>query len=322
MKPFHSLLQMIDTLHTEEDCREYLEDMRWHGEPVCPHCGSISKHHYKLTQNGEFKGLYKCKDCRERFTVRIGTMFEDSNLPLKKWFYAIFLFLSHKRGISSCQLARDIHVTQKTAWFMLHRIRQNIKDDDTNFEDQTQVDETYVGGKTSAKHQRRKNYNAAKIGKKNMGRSTETKVPVMGLLSKGKVYTQVIADTSAEVLQGIINRLVKKGSTVVSDGWKGYNDVKNNNYQHEVVIHSEGIYVNKKGFHTNGIEGYWSHLKRMITGIYYVVSPKHLPKYCKEMEFRYNTRDISDGERFIQFLQQPTERLYYGELIMKPEWIW
>ena len=89
MKPFHSLLQMIDTLHTEEDCRLYLEDMRWHGEPVCPHCGSISKHHYKLTQKGEFKGLYKCKDCRERFTVRIGTMFEDSNLPLKKWFYAI-----------------------------------------------------------------------------------------------------------------------------------------------------------------------------------------------------------------------------------------
>lgn len=94
MKPFHSLLQMIDTLHTEEDFREYLEDMRWHGEPVCPHCGSISKHHYKLSQNGEFKSLYKCKDCRERFTVRIGTMFEDSNLPLKKWFYAIFLFLA------------------------------------------------------------------------------------------------------------------------------------------------------------------------------------------------------------------------------------
>lgn len=221
MKPFHSLLHMIDTLHTEEDCREYLENMRWHGEPVCPHCGSISKHHYKLTQKGEFKGLYKCKDCRERFTVRIGTMFEDSNLPLKKWFYAIFLFLAHKRGISSAQLARDIHVTQKTAWFMLHRIRHNIKDDDTTFEDQTQVDETYVGGKTSAKHQRRKNYKAFKAGKKDMGRSVSTKVPVMGLLSKGKVYTQVIADASATVLLDVIDRFIKKGSTVVSDGWSG-----------------------------------------------------------------------------------------------------
>lgn len=312
MKPFHSLLHMIDTLHTEEDCREYLENMRWHGEPVCPHCGSISKHHYKLTQKGEFKGLYKCKDCRERFTVRIGTMFEDSNLPLKKWFYAIFLFLAHKRGISSAQLARDIHVTQKTAWFMLHRIRHNIKDDDTTFEDQTQVDETYVGGKTSAKHQRRKNYKAFKAGKKDMGRSVSTKVPVMGLLSKGKVYTQVIADASATVLLDVIDRFIKKGSTVVSDGWSGYNSVKDN-YRHEVVQHSLGIYVNKRGFHTNGIEGYWSHFKRMLIGVYYLVSPKHLPKYCKESEFRYNTRDISDGERFNQFLQQSTKRLYYGD---------
>lgn len=312
---------MLDTLHTEEDCRLYLEDMRWHGEPVCPHCGSVSKHHYKLTQNGEFKGLYKCKDCRERFTVRQGTMFEDSNLPLKKWFYAIFLFLAHKRGISSAQLARDIHVTQKTAWFMLHRIRHNIKDDDTTFEDETQVDETYVGGKTSAKHQRRKNYKAFKAGKKDMGRSVSTKVPVMGLLSKGKVYTQVIVDASAKVLLDVIDRLVKKGSTVVSDGWCGYNSVKDN-YRHEVVQHSLGIYVNKKGFHTNSIEGFWSHFKRGIEGVYYLVSPKHLPKYCKEYSFRYNTRDISDGERFNMFLQQPTERLYYGELLMKPEWTW
>lgn len=321
MKPFISLLHMIDTLHTEEDCRLYLEDMRWHGEPVCPHCGSISKHHYKLTQNGEFKGLYKCKDCRERFTVRQGTMFEDSNLPLKKWFYAIFLFLAHKRGISSAQLARDIHVTPKTAWFMLHRIRHNIKDDDTTFEDETQVDETYVGGKTREKHQRRKNYKAFKAGKKNMGRSTKAKVPVMGLLSKGKVYTQVIANASAKVLLDVIDRLIKKGSTVVSDGWCGYNSVKDN-YRHEVVQHSLGIYVNKKGFHTNSIEGFWSHFKRGIEGVYYLVSPKHLPKYCKEYSFRYNTRDISDGERFSLFLQQPTERLYYGELLMKPEWIW
>lgn len=108
MITFHSLLHMIDTLHTEEDCRVYLENMRWNGKPICPHCGSISEHHYKLTKDGKFEGLYKCKDCRCRFTVRQGTMFEGSNLPLKKWFYAIYLFLSHKRGISSCQLARDM----------------------------------------------------------------------------------------------------------------------------------------------------------------------------------------------------------------------
>ena len=144
MATFHSLLQMMDTLHTEEDCRVYLENMRWNGKPICPHCGSISEHHYKLTQNGEFKGLYKCNDCRCRFTVRQGTMFEGSNLPLKKWFYAIYLFLSHKKGISSCQLAKDIQVTQKTAWFMLHRIRHNVRGDDAHFDDMTQMDENVV----------------------------------------------------------------------------------------------------------------------------------------------------------------------------------
>lgn len=306
MKPFHSLLQMIDTLHTEEDCRQYLEDMRWGGEPVCPHCGSISKKHYKLTQNGKFKGLHKCKDCRERFTVTQGTMFEGSHVPLKKWFYAIYLFLAHKKGISSVQLAKDIDVTQKTAWFMLSRIRVNLKDDDANFDDFTQVDETYVGGK----------------GKKGQqGRSLKKKTPVMGLLSDGLVHARVIPNATKKVLQAIIDELVRPGSVIVSDEWGGYNDVEKK-YIHEVVKHNIRQYVNRKGFHTNGIEGFWSQLKRGIIGIYHLVTAKHLPKYCKEFVYRYNTRKITDGERFNEFLQQPTERLYYGELLMKPEWIW
>lgn len=240
MKPFHSLLQMIDTLHTEEDCRQYLEDMRWSGEPVCPHCGSISKHHYKLTQNGTFKGLYKCKDCRERFTVLQGTMFEGSHVPLKKWFYAIYIFLSHKKGISSVQLAKNINVTQKTAWFMLSRIRKNLKDDDAIFDDMTQVDETYVGGK----------------GKKGeQGRSLKKKTPVMGLLSAGLVYARVVPNTKAKTLLPIIDELVRPGSLIISDEWCGYNNVKKK-YAHEVVKHKIKQYVNKKGFHTNSIEGF------------------------------------------------------------------
>ena len=137
MKPlsFKSLKQMRDTLRTEEECRVYLETLRWNGKPVCPHCGSISEHHYKLTQNGEFKGLYKCRDCKKRFTIRQGIMFEDSNLPLRTWFHAIYLVFISKKGISSCQLARELGVTQKTAWFMLQRIRHNMKDDDIDFDD-------------------------------------------------------------------------------------------------------------------------------------------------------------------------------------------
>ena len=258
-------------------------------------------------QNGEFKGLYKCKDCRKRFTVRQGTMFEGSNLPLKKWFYAIYLFLSHKRGISSCQLARDIDVTQKTAWFMLHRIRHNIKDNDANFDDMTQVDETYVGGKT-------------KRSKGGQGRSTKQKTPVMGLWSNGKVLARVIKNASAKVLLNVIDGLVKKGSIVITDGWKGYDNVKDN-YIHEVVQHSLYEYVNRRGFHTNSIEGFWSHLKRGIIGIYFLVSPKHLQRYCNEFVFRYNTRKESDSDRFNDFLCGFTERLYYGELLQKPEWM-
>ena len=306
MAIFHTLLQMMDTLHTEEDCRVYLENVRWNGKPICPHCGSISENHYKLTQNGEFKGLYKCRDCGKRFTVRQGTMFEGSNLPLKKWFYAIYLFLSHKRGISSCQLAKDIGVTQKTAWFMLHRIRHNVKDDDADFNDMTQVDETYVGGKTQR-------------NRGGQGRSIKQKTPVMGLLSDGKVYARVIKNASSKVLLGIIDELVRKGSTVISDGWKGYNKVKER-YIHEVVEHNLKVYVNADGFHTNSIEGFWSQLKRGIIGIYFLVSPKHLQNYCKEFVFRYNTRKQSDADRFNEFLGSFTERLYYGELLMKPEW--
>ena len=306
MATFHTLLQMMDTLHTEEDCRVYLENVRWNGKPICPHCGSISENHYKLTQNGEFKGLYKCRDCGKRFTVRQGTMFEGSNLPLKKWFYAIYLFLSHKRGISSCQLAKDIGVTQKTAWFMLHRIRHNVRDDDADFNDMTQVDETYVGGKTQR-------------NRGGQGRSTKQKTPVMGLLSDGKVYARVIKNASSKVLLGIIDELVRKGSTVITDKWKGYNKVKER-YIHEVVEHNLKEYVNVDGFHTNSIEGFWSQLKRGIIGIYFFVSPKHLQNYCKEFVFRYNTRKQSDADRFNEFLGSFTERLYYGELLMKPEW--
>ena len=135
MVQFESLLHMIDSLQSEEKCRLHLESVRWpNGQIVCPHCGSVSEKHYRLTKDGKFEGLYKCKDCRERFTVTVGTMFENSHVPLRKWFLAIYMFLSHKKGISSVQLAKDINVTQKTAWFMLNRIRDNMKSD-SNFDE-------------------------------------------------------------------------------------------------------------------------------------------------------------------------------------------
>lgn len=294
-----SFIDLFTSLHDENSCREFLEYQRWHGEPICPHCHRQSNEHYQLKR----QGLYKCKSCRKTFSATVGTMFEGSHVPLRKWFYAIYVFLSHKKGISSTQLAKDIGVTQKTAWFILERIRHELHGKFISlFENMTQVDETYIGGR-----------NKGRV-KNNQGRSLKTKTPVVGLLSDGKVKTFVTPNTSGKVLKAIIYDLVKPGSIVITDGWKGYKGISKE-YEHKVVEHSTGKYV-KDGFHTNSIEGFWSHLKRGIMGIYHKVSPKHLFRYCDEFAFRYNTRSFSDVERFILFVMSTYKRIKYYELIM------
>lgn len=309
MKELRSFVDLMRHCRDEESCREFLEEARWHGEAICPHCHCQEVEdcyrHYRLKTKGKFNGLYKCRRCRKRFTVTVGTMFEGSHISLQNWFYAIYIFLNHKKGISSVQLAKDIHVTQKTAWFMLNRIRHNFEDKvQVQFKEETQVDETYVGGK-----------NRKRSGKKGtQGRNTTIKTPVMGLLSDGMVCTITIPEASGKILKGIIRALVPKSTTVVTDGWKGYNQLHKSGYSHEVVIHKEGEYVNEKGFHTNSIEGFWSHLKRGILGIYHLVSRKHLQKYCNEFAFRYNTRHLGEIQRFAYFLPSLSKRLSYWEL--------
>lgn len=304
---FNSLIKMIEVLDTEQKCREYLEELLWKNEPICPHCGSVRENHYKLKQAGRFKGLYKCKDCRERFTIRIGTMFEGSSIPFKKWFLAIYIFSSHKKGISSHQLAKDIAVTQKTAWFMLSRIRFSFKAKSiVKFDSVTQVDETFVGGKNMKKPKERRKEKA-------QGRSTKTKTVVFGLLSDGIVTTEIVPNTKGRTLVSVIKNMVEEGSIIVSDGWIGYSKV-HKDYIHKKIAHNEGQYV-KDEFHTNSIEGFWSLLKRGILGIYHSASPKHLQKYCDEFSFRYNTKNFREGDRFNLALLNATEKLTYEELI-------
>jgi transposase-like protein len=301
---FRSIIDMIDNLQNDDDCRMFLEKVRWGDEPVCPHCGSKSKEHYKLNKN-DFKGLYKCRGCWKRFTVTVGTMFESSHIPLRKWFTAIWLFASHKKGISSVQLHKDLHITQKSAWFMLSRIRHNFDQEINNivFDKETQADETYVGGEARKKNNQHVN---------TQGRSLKTKTPVFGLISDGFVFTKVVPNAKGETLKNIISVRVLKGTTLVTDGWLGYKGL-HEDYKHEIVEHSKGTY--KRGeFHTNGIEGFWSLLKRGLIGIYHFCSVKHLQKYCNEFSFRFNTRNMSDGQRFFEVLGILNNRLTYNNL--------
>jgi transposase-like protein len=306
-KVFKSVFDMVSNLNSKKACREHLEQLRWNGEPICPHCGSQRENHYKILTRGEDKGRYKCKDCRLPFSVTIGTIFEKSTIPLPKWFMAVNLFTSNKKGVSSHQLMREIGVTQKTAWFMLSRLRNSISNRvEFEFDGITQVDETYVGGKN-------KNRSKGKKVENTQGRSLKTKTPVFGMLNNGLVYTQVVKNTRGKTLKTIINSKVKKGSIIVSDGWQDYRGLSQE-YSHEIIKHNLGVF--KKGsYHTNGIEGFWGLLKRGIVGMYHYTSEKHLHRYCDEFAYRYNIRTLSQGEQFNLTLINSDERLSYKELI-------
>lgn len=306
---FKTFAQMLQALPDETSCRNYLEMIRWNGKPICPHCGSENKDHYKLKVSGHFKGLYKCKDCRERFTVTVGTMFEGSHAPLRKWFIAMYIFNSHKKGISSIQLGKDLGLTQKTAWFMLHRIR-NVFNQGTQekIAGVVQADESFFGGKNKNRHFNKK-------VKENQGRSVKDKTPVFGMVENGNVHTTVIPDTKASTIKPIINALVEKGSILITDEWKAYAGLKKN-YDHVVINHKSNEYT-KDGFHTNSIEGFWSLLKRGIYGIYHQASPKHLHRYCDEFAHRYNSRKLKDNDRFDISLANIDRRITYKELIGK-----
>ena len=306
---FKSVYDMGKVLNTEMACREHLEKLRWNGEPICPHCGSQRENHYKIKGRTEEKFRYKCKDCRLPFTVTVGTIFEKSTVPLQKWFRAIFKFTTNKKGMSSYELMREIGVTQKTAWFMLSRIRNSVRcREDFEFDGITQVDETFVGGKN-------KNRSKGKKVDNTQGRSTKTKTPVFGMLNNGIVYTEVVENTEGDTLKSIINAKVKKGSTIVSDGWRGYTGLYKH-YSHKVIQHNLG-YFKKGSYHTNGIEGFWGQLKRGIIGVYHKTSDKHLHRYCDEFAYRYNIRTMSVGEQFNLTLINCDERLSYKRLIGK-----
>ena len=279
----------------EESCIRYYEDKRWGGNPVSPFDPSSKV--YKCRN-----GKYKCKNTGRYFDVKTGTKFANTKLPLRYWFYAMFLFLSHKRGVSSCQLARDLGITQKSAWKMLQKIRDTMGvENEHKLKGEVEIDETFVGGKNKNRHKDKK-------VEKCQGRSFKDKVPVFGMLERnGHLVAKVVPDTKVRTLPPLIKGYVKFGSVIYTDGWD-YGGITNDYIQRSVdhEKHYYGsTYTTDKGeviqVSTNGIENAWSHFKRMIFGTYYSVSKKHLQRYIDEYVFRFNTRNISDIERFNYF---------------------
>lgn len=303
MNQFKNLLEATHYFKDENVCRKYLEQLFWNGEPKCPHCESKKVYYLKDGKN------YKCanKECKSIFNVKVGTYLENTKIPLSKWMHAIFIFASHKKGISSYQLARDISVSQKCAWFLLSRIREILTEKAPYmFDSIVEIDECYVGGKAENMHESRKEYNED-------GEMIENKTPVLGIVDRdGKSTLIALKKVSKKQIFAIINKRVKGGSTIVTDSYKLYHSLKER-YDHNKVDHSKGEYV-RGIYHTNTVEGFFSHLKRGIFGVYHQASEKHLHRYCNEFAFRYNTRKSQEVERFNLALTQIGGRLTWNEL--------
>jgi transposase-like protein len=306
---FKNLTECLDYFKEESTCIAYLEQQRWGGTPACPFCGVINPYR---TNRG-----FKCRDkeCGKKFTVKVGTVYENSKIPLRTWFTSIYLCLSSKKGISSLQLSRQLGITQKTAWFVLHRIREMLKDKAPQMlRENIQIDETYVGGLEKNKHKSKQ----AKLGRGKGGKAKDVKTPVFGIAETGgKVEVHVTDWVTKKKAKELIEAHVEKGSTMVTDGFAMYAFLgQDDRFKDVIVDHSAGQYVNS-GFHTNGIENFWSLLKRGIIGIFHQVSPQHLQRYCDEFAARYNTRKIKDHERFELSVQNSNGRLKYKQLIGK-----
>ncbi len=300
MKHFDTLLQMMAAFPDEQAAIDHFTAIRWKAGAYCPHCGSTRVYHFSDKRN------HKCGDCRKRFSIKVGTIFEDSKIPLRTWMLAIWMITSHKKGIASTTLAKDLGVTQKTAWFMTQRLRYAIRTKSFNrpLHGEVEIDETYIGGKAANRH---------KGDPKNQP-GTGGKIPVIGAMERGgDVVATVIDRTDTATLEGFARAFVAPGTKVSTDEHSGYRHL-GRIFDHGVVRHSAGEYV-RGDHHTNGIEGFWSLLKRQIIGIHHFVTAKHLDAYVGEASWRFNGRNLGEGERVNALLAQTAGRLTYRELI-------
>jgi transposase-like protein len=321
MKALKSLQEAIQHFGDYENCREFMIFVRWSDGIVrCPACGSEKVTYLKNAR------VYRCygDHTKQKFSLKVGTVFEDSPIPLEKWLPAVWLLVNCRNGISSYELARDLGVTQKSAWFMLHRIRLAVQSG--SFQKfggpggEVEVDETFIGGKLKNMHSRKRNRIVRETG---MTGGPVAKTVVMGILDRDlrQVRATVVPNTSRKTLQDEILKAVTHGTNVYTDQLPSYKKLREN-YVHDVVNHVE-TYV-KGRVHTNTLENFWSLLKRGLNGTYVAVEPFHLSRYVDEQAFRFNNRkdamgnNLSDAERFTVALSQIAgKRLTYKEVTGK-----
>jgi transposase-like protein len=301
-----ALLEAIKYFADADNALNFMISLRWPDGITCPRCASKSNNFIKTRR------LWICKDCKKNFTVKQGTVMEDSPIGLDKWLTAVWMIANCKNGISSYEIHRGLGITQKSAWFLLHRIRLAMQNGSFDKLSGTiEADETFVGGLSKNMH---KSKREAKI----QGRGAVGKTIVMGILERhGKVRAKVVPNTSQETLHGEIKANVEKGSEVFTDQFPAYNGLAPD-YVHKFVNHA--IEYVKDNVHTNGIENFWSLLKRALKGTYISVEPFHLFRYVDEQSFRFNNRKDNDAGRFLKACSTMAgRRLTYKNLIGKSE---
>lgn len=301
-----SLIELFQRFPNNEAAEAWFESKRW-GHNLedlhCPRCGSYDR--VNLTPSGK-PSRFWCGECRKNFSVRTGSLMEESRLPLQKWVIAIYLHASSLKGVSSMKLHRDLKITQKTAWFLAHRIREAFSSEGESFEGPVEADETYIGGK-------RKNMSNKKRKElANTGRGSVGKTAIAGIKDRdsNRIKAKPVADTTKETLQGFVNESKTADSMVYTDESKSYTGLDN----HETVNHSVSEYVNGMA-HTNGIESFWALLKRGYHGTFHHMSPEHLHRYVAEFAGRHNIRDMDTIDQMQEIVVGMVgKRLMYNNL--------